>query len=157
MLHHVGSLSALLRRTWCSSEWNDKIYKISTTGNVLGNYLVLNPTRYSNGIVAGPDGNVWMASNGSNAIEKVTLTGSVTNYSVASGALLQDMVLGPDLNLWFTEPGTNMLGYITTSGSITLYNTANGLPSGGTPSAITKGPDGNIWFSDRGYIGKFVL
>ena len=110
----------------------------------------------SDGIVTGPDGNLWLTENNANNIDKMTTAGAVTKYalprSVNEGP--DGITVGPDSNLWFTEYSNSAVGKISTSGAITEYAlpTANAQPVG-----IAAGPDGNLWFTEYvGQIGKIT-
>ncbi|HEY2631021.1 MAG TPA: hypothetical protein VGI26_01440 [Solirubrobacteraceae bacterium] len=106
------------------------------------------------GIAAGPDGNLWVADS-VGAIDKVTVAGTITKYSVNGGTSAPyEIASGPDGNLWFTDVGYNKIGKITTAGTITLYT----LPAESQPWDIAKGPDGNLWFTDykTSKIGKIT-
>ncbi len=96
---------------------------------------------YPEGIVTGPDGNLWAADYISNQIEKITTSGAVTTYALPSGSDPEGITVGPDGNPWFCEKGTNKIGKITTSGTITEYS----LGSGMGPTDITTGADGALW------------
>jgi virginiamycin B lyase len=101
-----------------------------------------------NGIVAGPDANLWFTDAGHNAIDRLTTDGVVTMYSLpTTNANPTDITAGPDGNIWFLE-GNGVpivkVGKITTGGAITEYPTRAGMTAG-----ITAGPDGNIWFDER--------
>jgi streptogramin lyase len=116
-------------------------------------------------LTVGPDGNLW--STGvqadihtghyiSASIDRITLDGQFTEFSLPLANLPGTITAGPDGNLWFTEPGANQIGMITPDGQITEYPvpTPNSFPE-----FITAGPDGNIWFTEPGsvQIGEFVL
>lgn len=81
------------------------------------------------GIVAGPDGNLWFAIEGSTpAIGRITPEGNITEFSLAkisSSTCSQvpepkEISVGPEGNLWFTAlcNGTSWIGEITTSGTV---------------------------------------
>jgi hypothetical protein len=100
---------------------------------------------YSEGITAGPDGNLWFTSFLGEKIGKITTSGVITaEYSLPSGSGPEGITAGPDGNLWFTTYSSSKIGKITTSGVITEYS----LPSGSRPAGIAAGPDGNVWFTN---------
>ncbi len=99
------------------------------------------------GIVAGPDGNLWFTEFNANKIGRVTTDGAITEFPIptpSSGP--RGITAGPDGNLWFTETAGNKIGKITVAGAITEYAvpTANATPYG-----IVTGPDGNLWFTEH--------
>jgi len=103
------------------------------------------------GITAGPDGNVWATEFWVGEVTRITPSGGITEFPVASTA--QSIVTGPDGNLWFTESGADAIGRITPAG------VASSFPIGGIdPRGIAVGPDGNLWFTemDDGYIGRIT-
>jgi streptogramin lyase len=118
-----------------------------------------------NGIVAGPDGNIYVAEAGAHRIDQL----SPTTWETCSGctftpialpqtnAVPQNLIVGPDGNIWFTDT-TGFVGFIA------LNTCATGCRAfeynvGGTPWGIARGPDGDIWFTDSSTntIGKVVL
>ena len=57
-----------------------------------------------NGIVAGPDGNMWFTNNGSFDVGRITPDGVVTEFDPTSpGAATQNIAVGQDGNLWFSS------------------------------------------------------
>jgi virginiamycin B lyase len=100
------------------------------------------------GIVAGPDGNLWVTETGGNKIAQTTPSGIVTEFStgITANAGLGGITSGPDGNLWFTESTANQIGRITPAGVVTEYG---GLTANAGPTQITPGPDGNLWFTER--------
>src|SRR5579862_3381133 len=96
------------------------------------------------GISVGPDGNLWTAENGNNAIAKVTTDGSVTEY--AGFGTPTSIAAGIDGNLWYTQCGFYEIQEITTSGlGLSGYHTPT---LGSKPYRIVSGPDGALWFTE---------
>src|SRR2546430_14643131 len=106
------------------------------------------PNSGPNGIVTGPDGNLWITDAGQNSIDRFTLSGTVTAYPLPTANVIpNEITVGPDGKLWFLEYNgapTVKIGKITTGGTVTEYTTNSGFTSG-----IAAGPDGNIWFNAR--------
>jgi streptogramin lyase len=99
----------------------------------------------ANAVVTGPDGNLWIASNASNEIWKMSPSGTFLNqYTVpTANSRPWGITAGADGNLWFTEDQGGKVGRITTAGVITEFR----LPvSTNRPQGIALGPDCNIWF-----------
>ncbi len=128
-----------------------------------------------NGIIAGPDGNLYVAEAGANEIDQlnpsVWLTCSSTGCTYASilptiepsgatnaAAMPQNFAVGPDGNVWFTDTG-GYVGFISMRACAASACAAYEYYVGGAPWGITKGPDGNIWFTDSSTnkIGEVVL
>jgi streptogramin lyase len=107
-------------------------------------------------IVAGADGNLWFAVDGSTpAIGRITPSGVITEYSTGleSGSSPREIVRRPDGNIWFTDDGTTpTLGRITPSGVITEFTSQ--LPQPTEPVSLADGPDGNLWFIDEGNTSR---
>jgi virginiamycin B lyase len=75
-----------------------------------------------NGIVPGPDGNVWFveANVTANNLGRVTPAGALTEFPVpTAGSFLFGIAAGPDGNLWFTEYVGDKIGRMTTAGVLT--------------------------------------
>ncbi len=111
-------------------------------------------TSHPNGIVAGPDGNLWFTEFSGNKIGKMTTWGTAVEYALPEGSGPAYITVGPDNNLWFTDSASGKIGKITTAGVITEYS----LPAGSKPTGITTGPDGNLWYTVRSTnkIGKIT-
>jgi hypothetical protein len=106
------------------------------------------PLEILNGVIGGPDGNVWYAGKNGD-VGFITPSGSVTNYpltggSICSGANAWRLAHSADGGFWVTigctGGGTQIL-HVTTGGTITPYTIAgfdyvNGL---------MLGKDGNIY------------
>ena len=104
------------------------------------------------GIVAGPDGNVWLVEQASSKVAQVSTAGSLLReiaLSPGSGPL--SIVVGPDGNLWFTEGGLNRIGKLSVGGAL-----LGEFQVASPPESIAAGPDGNLWFTEEsaGKIGK---
>ncbi|HET6818027.1 MAG TPA: hypothetical protein VFH66_12450 [Mycobacteriales bacterium] len=98
------------------------------------------------GIVAGADGNAWIAEAGVGRIGHY-VTGVVVDAPLPSAAgTPNDVTLGADGSVWVTEPGVNKLAKVPTTGAATEV----GLPSGAAPAQITTGQDGAIWVAEPG-------
>ena len=96
------------------------------------------------GIVTGPDGNLWFTEYSGNKIGRITRTGVITEFSVPTASSGPwHIVVGPDGNLWFAEYAVGKLARITTAGAITEY-----AVGASTPQGLASGPDGNLWFTE---------
>ena len=100
------------------------------------------------GIVAGPDGNLWFTEWGVSKIGRITTAGVATDFPIPTPDSEPTAITkGPDGNLWFAEQVGNNIGRITTAGNITEFP----IPTPDSyPEGITAGPDGNLWFTDTG-------
>jgi streptogramin lyase len=112
------------------------------------------------GIVAGPDGNLWFPEATADKIGEVNpTTGAAADFAIpTAGSFPLGIALGPDGNLWFTEFAGDKIGEIN---PVTHVITDFALPNANSgPVAIVAGPNGNMWFtesSDPGRIGEISL
>lgn len=116
--------------------------------------FLLPPRSQPEGVVAGPDGNIWFVEGNPKrpAIGRLTPSGRIKRFPLPAQRRPRSIVTGPDGNLWFTEwlsahkhrPG-NMIGRITTSGALTEFP----VPGKGYIEAIAAGETGRIWFTVR--------
>jgi streptogramin lyase len=110
------------------------------------------------GMVAGPDGNLWYAEAGANKIGEVNpATGATADFaSPTAGSFPLGVALGPDGNIWFTEFAAGKIGEINpTTHAVSDF----AIPTTGSgPVAIVEGPNGNMWFTEatgaNGQIGE---
>jgi virginiamycin B lyase len=133
-------------RIWFT-EFNNSANNLAavTTAGVVTEYHLTGLNFQPNGIVVGPDGNIWTGGYGG-LIDKVTTGGVATQYTVAAGAHITTMVVGSDSNIWYGDYGNSKVGKITTAGVVTEYP----LPAGSIPCGIAAGSDGNLWLTDCG-------
>src|SRR5262249_55529888 len=97
-------------------------------------------------IAAGPDGNVWFTEEVSEGeflvvydlpqIGRITPTGEITEFSLASFSSPQSIAPGSDGNLWFT--GGNEIGRITSTGTVTLFSFSTTAVVSRTPSPLDR-------------------
>jgi streptogramin lyase len=109
------------------------------------------------GIVAGPDGNLWFAEAGANKIAEINpLTHAVTEFSSPTGSSFPlGVALGPDGNIWFTEFDANKIGVINPiTHAVTDFSIPP--PATGGPVAIVAGSDGNLWFTESRNPGELI-
>ncbi len=91
-----------------------KVGKITPSG-AISEYPL--PVGYPSAIVTGPDGNLWVTTEGAQ-LAKVALSGASTLYTLP-GAGAFSIATGPDGNLWLGVPSTNKLGKVP-------FNTSQG-------------------------------
>ena len=124
--------------------YNDVVSKITPAG-VVSTYV--GPSR-AEGIIKGPDGNLWLTNALAGGITKLTTGGSGTHYSVGTDSY--GVCEGPDANIWYTYGSSSVATHIeavTTGGSAVISVS----PSGATNLvSICTGPDGNLWVADTG-------
>ena len=91
------------------------------------------PNSGPDGIVTGPDGNLWFSEAEAGNIGRLTPTGTFVEFAIpTAGSTPQGIARGPDGNLWFAENGGAKIGRITPSGVITEFPTptASSQPTG---------------------------
>jgi streptogramin lyase len=152
----VGGPDGNLWVTEVSSYWGDAVTRVNTSGfGSFTNYRLANRSASPQSITVGADNNLWFTESSGNQIGRITTSGVVTQFTLATGSRAQQVVSGPDGALWFTEKGSNKIGRLTTDGQLTELTIAT--PSS-QPFGITKGWNGTIWFTEQSgnKIGKVV-
>jgi virginiamycin B lyase len=108
------------------------------------------------GIVTGPDGELWFNDEGNGVVGQMMTDGTYgLQQKIGSGleGPSSGLTVGPDKRLWFTLPGGGV-GRMTTSGQVKLFTD----PQGSFPQGITTGPDGAMWFAQSdGTIGRVTM
>jgi virginiamycin B lyase len=79
-----------------------RIGRITTDGHVQQFSRGLPPDAFPEGIVTGPDGNLWFTENATSAIGRITPDGRITNHFLY-GHTPQSITTGADGALWFTD------------------------------------------------------
>ena len=130
--------------------------EFSTAGALLKQYG-LTSGALPQGITVAPNGAIWFAEYGDNALgEIVPGSSSVTSFALGKGTRPEDVVVGSDSNLWVTDSGTSQIARMSTNGTgLTSFAVPTSLS---TPWWITPGPDGNLWFTEStaGKIGRIT-
>ena len=118
--------------------------RVTTTGAI--RVFRTGVTALGDGIVGGPDGNVWLTETAVNKVARVTPAGAVKEITVPS-VVPKGIVVGPDRALWITEAltfnGTKVgMLRLTTGGVATQYKLARQQPP---LIDAAVGPDGSLW------------
>jgi streptogramin lyase len=101
-------------------------------------------------IVTGSDGNLWFTELGGNRVARMTPTGTVTQFPIASGFGARGIVPATDGNLWFvTDDGT--VSRITPTGVQTGFYAGDTTFGAADPYMLAQGADGNLWFTNWDY------
>ncbi len=102
---------------------------------------------YMYGIVAGPDGALWLTGSVTGNLGRLTTSGQLTNeYQLNDGSTPVWNALGSDGAVWFTELTNNKIGRIDTSGNVSSYS----IPAQNAGlQGIAAGSDGNLWFLEN--------
>ncbi len=105
-------------------------------------------------LVQGPDGNVYVASSGTNSVMRYTPTGQLLGTFVAagSGGLSSPfgLAFGPDGNLYVGSEGTNAIyKYSGTTGAFVGTFVSAGSGGLNDPKSLVFGSDGNLYVSSH--------
>jgi streptogramin lyase len=110
---------------------------ITTTGSIQY-YQTPTPASGPHGIIAGPDGNIWIAENATGKIAMLAPgSGQITEYTIPTVPSSPfGLALGPNNTLWFGESSTTANGMGVISG---LTIPGSGSAGSGTPQAPSTG------------------
>jgi len=127
------------------------VFRETTTGLSIvryplpGSTLGTAGTNFPTQIIVGPDNNLWTIENLKNKVDRITTSGTITQFSTGFGGspFPVGIAKGSDGNIWFND-GNCTIGRMTTSGVLQSSVTV----PGGTCNLwyMTQGPDGNVWF-----------
>ncbi len=103
-----------------------------------------------NGLVLGPDGNIWFSIASPAAIGRITPAGAITTFPTPTpNSLPFGLAVGPEKKIWFVERNGDAVGVIPTTATsgtdITEYPV--GFSNTGL-EYITAGPDSRMWFNE---------
>jgi streptogramin lyase len=141
-----------------SYTWHEDVDQVTPTGGIT-KYTADTSTAPGAGPTMGGitafDRNLWFAETSADKVGKITLSGSVTLYSV--GGQPYGITAAPDGKVYFTLEDNNKIGQIDpATGDITYWATptANSQPHG-----IAVGPDNNVWLAEWGasQVAQFAL
>jgi streptogramin lyase len=107
-------------------------------------------------VASGPDGNLWATMQNGGAIDKITTSGTVTEYAgIEAATQPRGITAGPDGNLWFTELANKKIGKMNTNGTLLA---SYEVEASASDSGIIAGPDGNLWYVSYGTnkVGKIT-
>ena len=100
---------------------------VVTTGGSIGYTAAFGTgANFNDYLTVGPDGNLWMTDKFEGLIDRITLGGGVTSFTVPPYNGFQEqaygITAGPDgRSLWFTTFDDNEIGRITTTGRISYH------------------------------------
>jgi streptogramin lyase len=136
---------------WFAEQNTNKIGRMLPDGAVT-EWTVPTVNAAPRGLIAGPDGNLWFMD--AAGIGRITVQGSIVEFSTPPNLTVAWLAAGPDGNVWFTAqlsvqpPGNNPpvldgeVGRISPAGVIVEF------PMKALPIAVTSGPDGNLWVTN---------
>jgi virginiamycin B lyase len=122
---------------------SDAIHRVETDGT--SERFPLSSGAFAIDIAQGADGALWFTEGRGNAIGRLALDGTITEYPLpTAGANPTQIVAGSDGALYFVESAGNV-GRITTDGVVTEYP----MPGpDALPDAIVVAPDGSLYVDD---------
>jgi streptogramin lyase len=132
---------------------NTDIGYVSTDGSTIQEYSPTNAaTSFPDGIVAGPDGNMWFSELSGGQIGNFNPgTSSFNGYSLGLGEETS-ITGGPDGNLWFLLPDDLNQNQQATVASIstngTNFHSYQNFSADYVQTSMTAGPDGNLWITE---------
>lgn len=149
--HPVGIATGPDGNVWFTM-FEDTVARMTPNGALTEFTEGITPGSIPAAISTGPDGNMWFTEPGGNRIARITLDGTVTEFSGLTpnalrwgGGTWQGITAGPDGNIWFNE--WDAIGRITPHGQVTEFR-SHFLTPGSWLTDITSGPDGNLWFTE---------
>jgi virginiamycin B lyase len=124
---------------------SDRVGRITPRGTITEYPLPTTPAG-GQGIVRGPDGNLYITEQDANAIARLNpRTGRVREFPIPTpDSTPLGLAVGPDGALWFIERTGDKVGRMTLNGTFTEYP----LTPGAFPNRIVSGPDGALWFTE---------
>ncbi|HEU5001302.1 MAG TPA: choice-of-anchor D domain-containing protein [Actinomycetota bacterium] len=126
----------------------------TTVGGVETDFGVSTSLSLATGLTLGPDGRMWIAEKGANAIGAIAANagaGTKTTDYPLTGTVHPEAIVSLAGNLWFTEQSTGKIGEMNTSGTVlNEFAAATGV------DGLAAGPDGNLWFTAPGVVGRMT-
>ena len=105
-------------------------------------------------IVAGPDGNMWLAINGGGKdVAKITPAGQVEEFELEGVSVPSGIAVGPEGKLWVTQGG-GVAEFLPSDPK----GTSKAIPIADVkaPASIVTGPDKQMWVASEGKVVHFL-
>ena len=157
-LYLAGTLSG--QTLYVTNFFGNNAVQFDATGTLTG--TVLSGVPVATGIAIGPDGNIYVASQGAGTILKFSGINGAFLGTFATGLTLpEDITFGPDGNLYVANYGTNQILRFNglTGASLGVFAAGGGMT---LPIDLTFGPDGNLYvaaanvYKYNGTTGAFL-
>ena len=139
------------------------VTKISPAGAVLASYSTGIPSNLSpSGIVAGPDGNLYIALDGFNntindAIAKVTMAGTISILgTIAPSSYPNELGVGSNGNIYFSEYDAARIGKITVATGTVADYAFTPVAGDSRYAAVATGADGRLYLGSANSIYPFT-
>jgi streptogramin lyase len=108
----------------------DQILRVSTAGQLTGQFNVPTPDAFAYGMTVGSDGALWFTEGNTNQIGRITVDGVMAEYPVPTpDSGLEPPIRGPDGNIWFSEYYANQIGEVVLQTATTTAVAASANPS----------------------------
>ncbi len=140
---------------WFTEYAGNKIGRYDPATSNFAEFIIPTASSDPTSIVIGPgDSALWFTESATDKVGRVTLSGTINEFTVGGSTPLEATSVGNDGGIWFTLNGSNQIGEIVPiTDAITLYN----VPTAGSqPYGITYGTDHAIWFTENaaGKLGR---
>lgn len=140
---------------WFTEFAGNRIGRYDTSTGNFAEFLIPTAASQPTAITIGPgDSAIWFTESASDKLGRVTLSGSISEFTVGGTTPFRATSVGNDGGIWFTLKGSNQIGEIVpVTDAITLYT----IPTAASqPYDITVGSDGAIWFTESatGKLGR---
>jgi streptogramin lyase len=139
----VWFLQMELGETLAAADQRPKVGFVSADGSVTSFRLPNWEAGYQS-IVEGKEGNAWFTEQFTHSIGRMTPSGELTEFPLASDADPVGITVDGEGNIWFSEQQRDRVGYITPAGKVTEF----ALPMPVGPTQLAAGADGRIWFTE---------
>jgi virginiamycin B lyase len=97
---------------WFTEFGTSRVARLNPAGwpaPTIDEFPTLTATSNPVGITAGKDGGLWVTESGLDKIGRVSVNGTVSEYSSpVTGLGLKGIAVAPDGSIWFAEPGTGL-------------------------------------------------
>ena len=120
-------------------------------GGVVNPQFGLEP-QGGDGLTTGPDGAVWFTTR--QTIDRITPAGVISQFTVPSGVVPEDLIVGPDGALWFGSSSNSAVGSMTTTGTFQIFPLG---PTDFLPTNFAFGSDNTLWVSGTDHVLRITI
>jgi virginiamycin B lyase len=140
---------------WFTEYTSNKIGRYDPSTANFAEFIIPTAASQPTSIVIGPgDSALWFTEAATDKIGRVTLSGSISEFTVGGSTPLNATSVGNDGGIWFTLNGSDQIGEIVpVTDAITLYNVPTPASQ---PFGIAYGTDHAVWFTEMaaGKLGR---
>jgi len=132
----------------CAIALSTALILIPNAGAVRIGEVPLEPGSGPIDVVTGADGNLFVAEQGLDRVDRVRPDGGIIGqFALPGGSDPIAITAGPDGNLWVGEFTARKIARVTPAGGITHFPAGT---TSGNPRGIAADLDGNIWIAESG-------